>query len=65
MKKTNETKASVFSEDELALIRAQNAEYQRNFWAKMSPEERKQRKALYVLHTAQNKLKKAQEQSNA
>lgn len=56
---------AMFSPEELELIREQQRAYQKAFWGKMSPEEKKRKKALYALHTAQNKQRKAQEQLNA
>lgn len=46
---------SLFTPEELDLIRKQRCEYQKAWWAKMSPEERKKRKALYTLRAAQRK----------
>lgn len=46
---------SLFTPEELDLIRKQRAEYQKAWWQRMSPEERKERKARYALHTAQRK----------
>lgn len=65
MAKTIAALEAVFSPEELALIRAQRAAYQRAFWERMTPEERKKRKALYALHTAQKKQRQAQEQEDA
>ena len=60
-KTTDKRLESLFTPEELALIRKQRAEYQKSWWAKMSPEERKERKARYALHTAQRKAAAAQE----
>lgn len=58
---TDKRLESLFTPEELDLIRKQRAAYQKAWWAKMTPEERKERKARYALHTAQRKAAAAQE----
>lgn len=65
MSKTTAQLENLFTPEELALIREQNAKYQRDFWGKMTPDERRKKRALYALHVAKNKQKQAQEQENA
>ena len=46
------------TDEEKAMIRAYKAQKQKEFWAKMTPEERRAKRALYLLHTLQNKQKR-------
>lgn len=60
MKKANDKQLeALFTEEELAMIKAQRAQYQKAWWAKLTPAERRAKRARYVLHTAQNKAKAA------
>lgn len=54
-KTANKGLEGLFTPEELDLIRKQRAEYQKAWWERMSPDERKAKKALYALHTAQRK----------
>lgn len=49
------TPAAPLTEEEKAVIRAYRSQKQKEFWAKMTPEERKLKRQLYLLHTLQNK----------
>lgn len=62
MAKTMQQLEMLFSQEELALIRAQRAAYARKYRERLGADERRRRRALYELHTAQ---RKAQERENA
>ena len=46
------------TDEERAMIRAYKAQKQKEFWAKMTPEERRAKREIYLLHTLQNKAKR-------
>ena len=47
----NQNQSTEISAEELAMIRNKKNEWQRKWWAKMTPEERRQRRLRYMLNT--------------
>lgn len=58
-RKTDKKLESLFTPEELDLIRKQRAAYQKAWWEKKSPEERRELKVRYELATAKRKAEAA------
>ena len=64
-RKTDKKLESLFTQEELDLIRKQRAAYQKAWWDKKSPEERRELKIRYELATAKRKAEAAAAQELA